>query len=252
MGSNAYLGLFMMSAALAIFSVIYGVQGLDEVYRDCKITFLIVTCLPIISKISCTYSEERASPESKWMMLLFIQTIIFIVSVTWVAIWCASCNHTLGYVFCMVVAIVLIFIDLLIFFVNVLLSRDERTHIVVVADITTRQANPPAPRRIRMDRNECRASALNSLTKIHPCDTFCDLDSPPDIEEGAPPRVTRDSPPSKNSQLPDCSVCMETTQTVMAECGHPLCIDCCTEYIYHHFARKTFFRCPVCRRRYDL
>lgn len=262
MSSNVHVGLCVVAAGLAIFSVIYGMQDVGGVYKECRTTFLIMTCLPMLSKISCTYYDDSndrlaSSTSPSWMMLLFIQTMLFIMSVVWISMWCVSCNHASGGFVCMVAAVILIFVDLLIFFARVLsLGDDDNDHpsgiVVITSNVAARRpvtrSTPQPPR----DRDACRVAAIRALSNMHPCDEFCDFGLPHDIEGGYSAHAGRDSPPSKTSRHPDCSVCMETTSTAVEGCGHPLCTDCCTEYIHYHFARKSYFRCPVCRRKYDL
>ena len=87
-----------------------------------------------------------------------------------------------------------------------------------------------------------------------------------DIERAVERLLTRADEEEANAG--DCAVCLESTVSQLAGCGHYLCATCCKSYVSHAFkaralcarqrnwaiARNRFryVTCPVCRHEYAL
>lgn len=235
--SNLNLLLFVSTVFIALSGIlhIYYTHGLVYDY-NCNIIVLIVTCLPVLTKVMCTYNVNNNAVLSKLVMSLILQTLFLLVNITWCILWFITCNISVELSICMIVSIILMITDFLILSVNVMLSSEMSG---IMRDI------PPLDQdNAELDSSTEQLSYLDVLT-----DVKRDVIVMPEVNiEESVYHVTRDSPPSVISDL-ECSVCMDITHTVVKGCYHPLCVNCCSNYM-SYMTNRSMFICPVCRQPY--
>lgn len=197
----------------------------------CNILFMTGVCLPYGYKTLMCFCPNyyRSTSKVTVLGLLVISGSVGIAMLVWIA-WCSSRAEKYSMGVCMLISIILNVFDIVLLMKALMENEDNASNFQEVEIAVVSDHNP------KRKRDDCRKSALYVLAKKHTHD--------PDSD-----RCIGD-PPAR--ELSDCAVCLEATDTSVIVCNHPMCTECCSDYIYHQFADKPFFTCPVCRRQYDL